>query len=275
MKTIGGVVALCLLVGLGGADAQEIKGNMLDPTPDNLGRTWVSARLVLPASLARGTTWAGSPSSAPAIADRSPLVIVMAGSSGIAPAIKEYQTWLAETLGLPSVAPDSLAIPDRLTYTSPVPVAVYERVHALRLAELENALARASELAWVDRSRIVVMGTSEGAVAIARLPSVQPIARLIYAWSCERNYFVEAPRTAVPIETPVLNMISTEDPYFSPKNPWNASYSVKGSCAEAFAHHKDAQVVLVASDQHTIINRPEVRTATAAFLRRVLGPAVR
>jgi dienelactone hydrolase len=264
------LAALLFLAGLGSAAAQEIKGTVLDPTPDNLARTWNGASLVLPPALAGGKAWTGKLADAPAIAGRSPVVIVMHGSSGLAPAIREYQVWLAEQVGLASIAPDSLAIPDRLTYTSPISIELYERVHALRLAELENALARASALSWVDRGRIAVMGTSEGAVPVARLASQQPVARLIYAWSCERNYFVDQPRTAVPASTPVLAMISAQDPYFSPKNPWNASYNVTGNCQAAFATNKDARIVVVPSDQHTIINRPDVRTDTAAFLRRVV-----
>jgi len=84
--------------------------------------------------------------------------------------------WLA------SVAPDSLAIPDRLTYTSPIAVEIYERVHRLRLAELEHALQASRSWPWVDRARIVLAGTSEGAVAVSRYAGVESSARLIYWW---------------------------------------------------------------------------------------------
>ena len=118
----------------------ETKGTELEPSPDNLALTWAKANLVLPATLLGGRRWEGHAEDAPDAIGIAPLVILMHGSSGVAPAVKEFQVWLADELGVASVAPDSLAIPDRLTYTSPVDVATYERVHALRLAELENAL---------------------------------------------------------------------------------------------------------------------------------------
>ncbi len=276
-----GLVGLALwLAGGGPAEAQQpqgkIQGSELSPSPDNLARSWAGASLVLPPALTGGALWQGALRDAPsaigaAAAARSPLVILMHGSSGLAPFVGEHQRWLAERLGLPSIAPDSLAIPNRLTYSSPIDVAVYERVHSLRLAELEHALTQAKALPWVDPARILIAGTSEGAVPVARLSDPQPLARLIYSWSCEANYFVEAPKTAVPTDTPVLSVIATRDPYFSPENPWNASYAVKGTCGEALKAHRDATIIALSSDKHTILNSPQSRDAAAAFITRVLG----
>jgi len=144
-------------------------------------------------------------------------------------------------------------------------------VHKLRSSELTNALDQVRRLPWVDGKRVVIMGTSEGAVPIARLADPAPAARLLYAWTCETNYFVETPQTAIPTDTPVLAMIATRDPYFSPDNPWNAGYPVTGSCAPALKAHKDATIAQIASDKHTIINFPGVQDMTAAFLTRTLN----
>lgn len=111
----------------------DIKGTTLEPTPENLAATWSKASLVLPAALAGGHRWQGFASAAPEVAGKAPLVVLLHGSSGVAPAVKDFQIWLADALGLASVAPDSLAIPDRLIYTSPVSVDIYERVHALQI----------------------------------------------------------------------------------------------------------------------------------------------
>jgi len=196
----------------------------------------------------------------------------MHGSSGLAPAIKEFQAWLADELGAASVAPDSLAIPDRLTYVSPVDVATYERVHALRLAELENALMASHDWSWVDRLRLVITGTSEGAVAVGRYAGKEAAARLIYSWSCEDNYFVTAARLGIGPKEPVLNAISARDPYFSAANPWNKDRAVTGSCAAALKDDPKAEVLVLDADVHTILNRPEARARSAEFLLRVLNP---
>ncbi|MDU6496043.1 MAG: hypothetical protein E6531_41125, partial [Bradyrhizobium sp.] len=90
------------------ADAPgTIKGTVLEPSPENLALTWTKANLVLPASLAGGRRWEGRAEDAPDVIGIVPLVVVMHGSSGVAPAIKEFQTWLADELGAASVAPDS------------------------------------------------------------------------------------------------------------------------------------------------------------------------
>ncbi|MGJ4892085.1 hypothetical protein ACQR1Y_28100 [Bradyrhizobium sp. HKCCYLRH3099] len=248
----------------------ETKGAVLEPSSENLALTWAKANLVLPAALAGGRRWEGHAEDAPDVIGIAPLVVVMHGSSGVAPAIKEFQVWLADELGAASVAPDSLAIPDRLTYTSPIDVATYERVHALRLAELDNALKSARDWSWVDRQRVVIGGTSEGSVAVGRYAGKDVAARLIYSWSCEDNYFVTAPRLGIGPKEPVLNAISARDPYFSAANPWNKDRAVTGSCASALKDDPKAEVMVIDADVHTILNRPEVRERSAQFLRGVL-----
>ncbi|HZR87217.1 MAG TPA: hypothetical protein VFB02_10445 [Bradyrhizobium sp.] len=268
-------IAVALTAAITPAAADEapgtIKGSTLSPTPANLALTWDRAHLVLPAGLAAGKRWQGAPAMAPEIAGKAPLVILLHGSSGIAPAVTEFQNWLADALGVASVAPDSLAIPDRLTYTSPVGKDIYERVHALRLAELEHALQASRAWVWVDRSRIILAGTSEGAVAASRYAGTESAARLIYSWSCERNYFVDEPRPGFRADEPVLNAISARDPYFSTRNAWNGDYAVTGTCAAALEGKANSTVYVVDADVHTILNREEVRQVTAAFLKRVLG----
>jgi dienelactone hydrolase len=250
----------------------DTEGTTLDPTPGNLAATFAKANLVLPASLTHGERWQGLASAAPEVTGRAPLVILLHGSSGIAPAVKDFQIWLADTLGLASVAPDSLAIEGRLTYSSPVAIDIYERVHALRLAELNYALNASKAWAWVDRARIVLAGTSEGSVAVSRYAGTESAARLIYSWSCEANYFVDRPRPGFGSTEPVFSAISARDPYFSPANSWNKDYAVTGTCAAALKDNPNAVNFVVDADVHTILNRADVREATAAFLGKVLKP---
>ncbi|WP_315752313.1 MULTISPECIES: hypothetical protein [unclassified Bradyrhizobium] len=263
---------LCATAALAADKPGDTRGTVLEPSPANLALTWSGANLVLPATLAGGRRWEGRAEDAPDVIGIAPLVIVMHGSSGVAPAVKEFQAWLADELGVASVAPDSLAIPDRLTYTSPVDVATYEHVHALRLAELENALKASRDWSWVDRLRIVLAGTSEGAVAVGRYAGKDVAARLIFSWSCEDNYFVTAPGLGIGPTEPVLNAISARDPYFSAANPWNKDRAVTGSCAAALKDDAKAEVMVIDADVHTILNRPEVHERSARFLRGVLDP---
>jgi len=271
-RLIASVALLFASVACAADKPGEIKGTALEPSPDNLALTWANAHLVLPAVLAGGRRWEGHAEDAPDVIGIAPLVVVMHGSSGVAPAVKEFQVWLADELGMASVAPDSLAIPDRLTYTSPIDVETYERVHALRLAELDHALKASRDWSWVDRLRVVLAGTSEGAVAVGRYAGKDVAARLIYSWSCEDNYFVTAPRLGIGPKEPVLNAISARDPYFSAANPWNKDRAVTGSCAAALKDDPKAEILVIDADVHTILNRPDVRERSAEFLRRVLNP---
>ncbi len=252
--------------------AQSIKGTVLEPSADNLRATWDNALVTLPSATPGGAPTQVKMKDLPPVAGKPrPLVVFMHGSSGIAGFVKEYQAWLATRLGLASIAPDSLAIADRLTYQSPIDKPTYERVHSLRLAELRHAIDHAAALPWVDPARIVAVGTSEGAVPVARLDDPRPVARIIYAWSCEKNYFVEEDRTAIPRTTPVLAIIAAKDPYFAPSNPWNQGMAVTGTCTAALREHTATMVVTLSTDKHTVVNFPEAQSLAGSFLERTLG----
>jgi dienelactone hydrolase len=200
-----------------------------------------------------------------------PVVVFLHGSSGLSlKAIEEWQRWLAAQ-GIASVAPDSFTLPGRVTYKSPIDVALYERIHALRASEAAAALDALRTAPWADTSRVVLAGTSEGAVAVARHAGDGLAGRLIYAWSCEDNYFVTAHATSAAAPAPVLNVISSTDPFFSPSNPWLGNERAHGHCAAAFAAHKQATIVLIPGAPHTLLNLPAARIATAGFLRQVFG----
>jgi dienelactone hydrolase len=230
-----------------------------------------NANVALPASVTGGPIYFGKMSAVPATTGaRAPVVVFLHGSSGLGlKAIEEWQRWLAQ-LGVASVAPDSFALPDRVTYQSPIARDVYERIHTLRASEIEAAATAVKAVAWADPARLVLAGTSEGAVAVARHGGGDFRARMIFSWSCEDNYFVDAHRTASPPEQPVLNVVSMTDPYFSPSNSWLGNAAAKGHCGAAFAASKNATVVLIAGAPHTLLNLPAARDAIEAFLRRAL-----
>ena len=71
---------------------------------------------------------------------------------------------------------------------------------------------------------------------------------------------------------PVLNVISTTDPFFSPKNSWLGNPQAKGLCGDALRDHKQSVVVLIPGAPHTLLNLPAARHSTEGFLRDVLKP---
>lgn len=255
------------------APVGEIKGTALVHTAESARGVMAGAQVALPASVTGGAPYLGPLRGAPAQTKaRVPVVVFMHGSSGLGlKAIGEWQQWLA-SLGVASIAPDSFALPDRLTYKSPIEKATYEKIHALRLSEVTLAVQALPSLAWADTSRLVLAGTSEGAPAVARYTGGEFAGRILYSWSCENNYFVEQHRTAMPSDRPVLNVMSSTDVFFSPSNAWLGNAAAKGHCGDALAANKQASVVLIPGAPHTLLMLPPARHATEGFVRDLLKP---
>ena len=246
----------------------EISGRAIVHTPASAKAVMDQAAVVLPASLTAGTMFAGLLKDAPRdLKGKAPVVVFLHGSSGLAlKAIGEWQQWLA-TQGIASIAPDSFALPDRLTYKSPVDKSVYEQIHALRASEITLAANAVKTLPWVDQARLVLAGTSEGATSVARYTGPEFVGRIIYSWSCENNYFVSEHNSALPQNQPVLNVMSSTDVFFSSSNTWLGNPAPQGHCGQALKDNKLATIVLIPGAPHTLMNLPQARNATAAFFR--------
>lgn len=246
----------------------EVRGSQVVHTAQSAVGVMETARLVLPASATGGPPFAGLMRDAPRdLRGTVPLVVFMHGSSGLAlKAIDEWQQWLGG-MGIASLAPNSFALPDRLTYKSPIGREVYEQIHALRASEITLAVDAVKRLPWVDSTRLVLAGTSEGATSVARYTGTEFAGRIVYSWSCENNYFVREHASALPADRPVLNVMSSTDVYFSASNPWLDNPKAKGHCGEAIKTNKAASVLLVPGAPHTLLNLPQTRHATEGFLK--------
>lgn len=251
----------------------EVKGSGWEHTPATLAATVQQADLVIPTTATGAAMFVGKFRDAPVLkASKIPVVLFLHGSSGLGlKAIGEWQQWLAMQ-GVASVAPDSFALPDHVTYKSPISQSEYERIHALRASEVAPMLAALKALPWVDATRMVLAGTSEGSVPVARYRGNEFAARMLFAWSCEANYFVVEPRNAFEADKPVLNVISATDPFFSPSNTWLGNGSAKGHCADALKDVKRASIALIPGAPHTLLNLPAVRDITSGFIKSTLSP---
>lgn len=246
----------------------EIMGKAVIHTPASAKNVMDQAAVVMPESVTGGAVYVGLLKDAPAqTRGKAPVVVFLHGSSGLSlKAIGEWQQWLASQ-GIASIAPDSFALPDRLTYKSPVDKTTYEQIHALRASEIKLAFDAVKALAWVDASRLVLAGTSEGATSVARYTGNEFAGRILYSWSCENNYFVSDHKSALPQDRPVLNVMSSTDVFFSPSNPWLGNPAALGHCGQALKDNKLASIVLIPGAPHTLMNLPQARNATAAFFR--------
>ena len=247
--------------------AGEIKGTAWLHTTDSLAATVSQADVCLPPVATGGTRFFGKFKDIPKLQGaRVPVVLFLHGSSGLGlKAIGEWQQWLCG-LGYASIAPDSFALEGHVTYKSPIDKDSYERIHALRASEITPTLSALKSQTWVDLGRMVLAGTSEGAVPVARYSGSEFTARIMFAWSCENNYFVKSALNSFETNKPVLNIISASDPFFSRSNSWLGNPEALGHCGAALMGNPQASVLLVPSAPHTLLNLPAVRNATAGFL---------
>lgn len=253
------------------APAGEFKGDVWAHTKESLVAAVQQADVCLPTTATGGAAFCGKFKSVPKFTGRQvPVVLFLHGSSGLGlKAIGEWQQWLAG-LGYASIAPDSFALAGRVTYKSPIDKESYERIHALRASEIEPTIAAIRDQVWADPSKLILAGTSEGAVPVARYRGTDFAARLLYAWSCEANYFVKEPLNAFEPSKPALNVISASDPFFSKSNGWLGNAEAQGHCGAALKDLPLASVLLVPNAPHTLLNLPATRSATAGFLSQFI-----
>jgi dienelactone hydrolase len=249
----------------------EIMGSAWVHTAESLLASAQQADVVLPAKATGGAIFKGKLKDIPKLSgSKVPVVVFMHGSSGLAlKAIGEWQQWLAG-LGYASVAPDSFSLPNRVTYKSPIDVDSYERVHTLRGSEIAPTVQALKSQTWVNASQLILAGSSEGSVPVAQYTGNEFMARILYAWSCEQNYFVKDPKNAFETGKPVLNIISSTDPFFSKSNSWIGNANPAGHCGSALKGNVMASVLLIPDAPHTVLGVPAARQATAGFLAQIV-----
>lgn len=250
----------------------SLQGSVDKHSLETLTATWLNAYVTFP-NIEGGTPKTGLLTDFAKEVHRYPVVMFMHGSSGLNAQIKAFAYWLSDALRIACIVPDSMQTKDRLTYTSPVPAEDYEKIHTMRLEELELAMTEIKKVHWCD-GRVIVAGTSEGGVAAARYQAtgqmLQEKAKMIFSWSCENNYHVKNHQSHLPDDLPVLNVMSASDKFFSQANCYLDNPKAIGHAGNVLANNKSAEIVLLPGAPHTLINLPQTRDAVAAFLTRVL-----
>jgi dienelactone hydrolase len=269
IKTISIAIAIATSCSLASAQTPkgEIKAGPLVHTAESSAGLVNEAQVAFPAPLVQGAVYVGPLKDAPKLSSaKVPVVIFMHGSSGLGlKAIGEWQQWLA-SLGIASIAPNSFALRDRMTYSSPIDKETYEKLHAFRATEIDITLKALQQMSWADKSKMVLSGTSEGSVPVARYTGKEFAGRIMFAWSCEDNYFVTAHKTAIPDDQPTLNIISSTDPYFSPSNTWLGNAQAIGHCGALLKSNKKASIVLIPGGPHTVLTFPQAKGPVQSFL---------
>ena len=99
--------------------------------------------------------------------------------------------------------------------------------------------------------------------------AIRERAKLVFSWSCGSNYHVENPRSVLPDDLPVLNVMSLADKYFSPANSYLDNDAACGYAREVLQNNPNASILLLPQAPHTLLNLPQVHAAAAEILQRV------
>ena len=156
-----------------------------------------------------------------------PVAVYMHGCTGLSNT--GFLLRLAEK-GFAVVAPDSFARRyrplqcDPGTKTGGYNVFVYD----FRQAEISFALAQLWTKPWADYSRMVLAGTSEGAVAVALYRGDEFKGRVIAQWTCRGAPLVAG--LAAPEGQRVFAVIGADDPWYPP--PDGDEFSACGAYLE-------------------------------------------
>jgi len=157
---------------------------------------------------------------------------------------------LFNDFGFAFFAPDSFRRPGR------VPLCYRRRTEwkvSMRHAEIRFALQQIRKLGWIDQSRIVLVGKSEGGRAVSEYNGGGFIAHIIMAYDCKHK----GRRPLAPRGVAVLNLVGANDPR---ENLCSIRRKVGGSKA-----------ISLPGQRHQFEGDPIAEAAIAAFLRDCCG----
>ena len=187
-----------------------------------------------------------------------PLVIYLHGCTGITSSHdRRWAKFLSEQ-GYAVIMPDSFAREGRRSVCDPQTHSFDRRrfpeVYDYRHAEITYSLERAQQLAWVDPTRIYVMGHSEGAYAVSKHGLDGARAAIISGHTCggPRGHLV------VNREIPLLNILFARDPWFH--GTWR-----DGRCRQ---WRDTVEETVVDGAEHDTFSSSEMRQAVIQFLSR-------
>jgi len=253
------LIALCGLLA-----CQSVE--LLDDRSD-IERTWGEAVVALPPVGPQGPVIAkmGDRSMHKQIRNygrdvRLPVVLYMHGCTGIGNFA--FFERLAKA-GFVVIVPDSLARRFRPLQCNPeTKTGGFNRfVYDFRQTEIAYALDRITELNWVDRGNLFLVGTSEGGVATALYRGHEFRARVITQWTCHGAAIVEG--IAAPPNIPILSIVTAGDPWYGA----NRTYGQQGHCGKFMVGRPVSRSIVIGGKaRHDVYDSPENVEMIVRFL---------
>lgn len=170
-----------------------------------------------------------------------PVVIYLHGCSGVWQGTKDRIKFYADN-GFLVIAPASFA---RLKYPKSCDVAtnrggLYRGTLAMRQKDAGYAIEMARKMPFVDESKIVLAGLSQGAITAATFQAgnagQKTSARVVEGWTCNAGW-PEYKGVNAGADEPVLTLVAKNDPWF--QNEWT-----KGDCTKFLNKNNGSKSVI-------------------------------
>ncbi|MDP7603270.1 MAG: dienelactone hydrolase family protein [Alphaproteobacteria bacterium] len=225
--------------------------------PEDLARVWQRTFVKLPNDMVA----LGPAAAELEPAQKFPAVVYLHDCNGLRRAVTNHSEFL-RSAGFAVFIPPSFARRERPGPCGPGStmndwgVAAIRDVFRMRLAETRHVIARLDELPWVDRSKVFIVGHSEGAGAAIRYQGIDVAGVVAIATYCWGGLHV-------PGNVPLLTMASTSDPWF--QSPGQSCLGMtRGGPAETLT-------LMFDSSSHGMIGAgliPDAEKALLEFLKR-------
>ncbi|MEM7733927.1 MAG: dienelactone hydrolase family protein [Pseudomonadota bacterium] len=234
--------------------------------PNEMHRAWVAAIVRVPTGKSRSKKLTTSRllGWSPQTDAKLPAVIYLHGCSGIWQGTHRRVQFMAN-LGFVVVAPASFA---RQKYPQSCDVqtntgGMYRNTLKIRQNDAVYALRQARRLPFIDPSRIVIMGSSEGGITTATLrPQQGEAARIIEGWTCQAGWG-EYKGMNASASTPVLALVGANDPWFQDR--WT-----RGNCTRNLRANNGSRSVVYTSGRlaavHELLDHAQPRQEVVNFL---------
>ncbi len=227
--------------------------------PSELTLTWEGARVWLP----------DAPTEANGVqalkdARGSAVVLYAHGCDGLSRITDETAGFLAKA-GLVVIAPDSFSRAEKPVscIAARQEGSLHRRVLAWRQAELTHALEHLHAIPALRGLPVVLMGHSEGGIAVATWTGLPVAARIIEGWTCHAGW-PEYRGLNAPQDEPVLTLVGEAD-------PWFLLPVLQGDCGAFMAGHARAQSVVYRAPhylhrRHWLSHDSKVQTMILDFI---------
>jgi dienelactone hydrolase len=194
------------------------------------------------------------------------VVVYLHGCDGIG-AIDTKTGDLLASAGYLVLAPDSFARRDKPVSFDPVlqRAGPHREVLGWRHDEARYAIAQARTLPGGERPPLVLMGFSEGAIAVATYDGDAVDARVIEGWTCHAAW-PEYRGLNAQVEQLVLALVAQHDPWFT-------AAALRGDCGDFMGPPSAWRVSIVfrpphpAAAQHDLLWHADARRALLGFLQ--------